>query len=217
MSPDKSDVKIKVEQIENTLKEILNWIKLGNKPLLREILIRELDSEEKKKVYELTDGIRSQYEIEALTKISRRMVGYHWQKWYGLGIVVTSDRRKGRMQKIISLDEMGMSIASATGKQDEVLKTEFQAKDLKDVLNDQRIFPDNLQLQNFAFTILPQPSRELQNVTREELIDVIMTTFEQSDRIRQKLFLQALERRALERQSSEFSKFFEAWEKQIGQ
>jgi hypothetical protein len=145
------------------------------------------------------------------------MVGYYWQKWYGLGLVVNSDRRKGRMQKIVSLDEVGLTVASGLEKTVEGTEVEFRPNDLKRILNDQRIFLDNFQIEDFAFSILSRPLRDLKVVTREELIDIVINTFETSDRIKQNLFMQALERRALERQSSsEFSKFFEAWVRQIG-
>jgi hypothetical protein len=206
----------RLTHIENTIKEILNWIKLGNKPLLREILIRELDSDEKKRVYELTDGNRSQIEIEVLTKVSRRMVGYYWQKWYGLGILVPSDRRKGRMQKIVSLDEIAINVTLTSDKQEETSETEFQSKNLKDVLNNQRIFPNTSQLIDFALSILPPPLRAYQNLSHQDLIEEIIDTFEKADKMKQNLFLQALERRAVERQNTEFSKFFDAWARQIG-
>lgn len=203
-----------IEQIADVLKEILNWIKLENKPRLRELLIKELDTEEKKRIYELTNGARSQYDIESTTSVSRRMVGYYWQKWSGIGIVVNSDRRKGRMQKIISLDEVGIAVSANTGRREEEI--EFLPEDLKDVLSNQKIFPDNSQLQRFAFDILPESSGQILNPTREQLVNVIIDSFQQSDRIKQSLFLQALERRATEREITAFSKFFRAWEKQIG-
>jgi hypothetical protein len=209
-------INAKIEQIENILREILNWIRVGNIPLLRDTLLRELDTDEKKKVYELTNGIRSQSEIESLAKVSRRMVSYYWQKWYGLGILVMSDRRKGRMQKIVSLDEVGISVPMRTGKQYEEPEIEFRPKDLEKILGDSRIFSDLQQLIAFAFNILPQPPTDVLRMTRQELVDMIINIFEQSDRMKQNLFMQALERRALDRQTTEFRKFFEAWERQIG-
>jgi hypothetical protein len=204
------------DETERILREILNWIKVGNIPLLRETLIRELDTDEKKKVYELTDGTRSQYEIELLSKVTRRMVSYYWQKWYGLGILVPSEWRKGRMQKIVSLEEVGLSVPLRTGKRAEETEIEFRPEDLKKILEDPRFFADPTQLKDFAFSILPPPQVETLRVTRQELIDLVIKIFEQGDRMKQRLFMQALERRALDRQSTEFRKFFEAWERQIG-
>lgn len=206
----------RIENIEKTLREILNWLKVANIPQLRDTLIQELDSDEKKRVYELTDGVKSQYEIESLTKISRRMVSYYWQKWYGLGLLVTSDKRKGRMQRLVSLDEVGISVPGRLGRQTELPELEFQPKDLKKILSNLRIFRDTSELAAFAFRIFQQPPTDINHLTREELVDVILETFEASDRMKQSLFMQALERRSLERQGTEFKKFFEAWEKQIG-
>jgi len=202
-------LKDKVEQIERTLKEILNWVKLANKPALKSIIIQELDSEEKKKIYELTDGFRSQYDIEALTKVSRRMVGYYWQKWYSLGILIMSEQRKGRMQKIASLDEVGITV---TSERDAVV-TEFKPRYLKNIL--QRVFPDKYVLANFSADILRLERSSLDNLTEDELVDKIIDAFEHSDRIAQSVFMQALQSRAKDDQSSEFNKYFQAWEKQI--
>jgi DNA-binding transcriptional ArsR family regulator len=205
----------KIESIEKTLREVLNWLKVANIPQLRETLTRELDSEDKKLVYELTDGIRSQYEIESITKVSRRMVSYYWQKWYGLGLLVTSEKRKGRMQRIVSLDEVGIGVPSRPGKQTILSETEFEPKDLKKILSSEKVFPEAADLYNFARDIL-QPMGFPSSTSRSELVDTIARAFEQSDQMKKNLFIQALERRTLEKESTEFKKFFDAWEEQIG-
>lgn len=206
------DLNKRVELIERTLRDILSWIKLANKPTLKSILLQELDSDEKKKVYELTDGFRSQYDIESQTKVTRRMVGYYWQKWYSLGVLVTSDQRKGRMQKIASLDEVGIAMIAPERDTESI---ESRPRYLKNILANERIFPDRNQLIDFAANILKFERLSIENLTKEDLIERIINSFEQSDRAMQSSFMQALESRTRNLQSSEFNKFFQAWEKQI--
>jgi hypothetical protein len=201
----------KVEQIRKTLEEVLYWIKLANKPTLKSTLIQELDSVEKKKVYELTDGYNSQYDIESLTKVSRRMVGYYWQKWYSLGVVIKSEQRKGRMQKLVSLDEIGITV---TQEREESL-VEFKPKYLKNILGNPKIFSDKYQLFNFANSILKLNISSIDNSSKEDIINRIIDDFERNDRVTQSLFMQTLEIRTKEIQSDEFNKYFQAWEKQI--
>lgn len=206
------DLNTRVERIERTLKEILSWIKLANKPTLKSVLLQELDSDEKKKVYELTDGFRSQNDIESQTKVTRRMVGYYWQKWYSLGILVMSDQRKGRMQKIAQLDEVGITV-TVTERDTDLI--EFRPRYLKNILANERIFPERQQLADFAASVLRLEKSLIDNLTKEDLIEVIINTFEHSDRAMQSSFMQALESRTRDIQSSEFNKYFQAWEKQI--
>jgi biotin operon repressor len=211
------DLVNRVESIERILKEVLNWLKVGSIPQLRLTLTQELDSEVKKRVYELTDGMKSQNEIEAATKVSRRMVSYYWQKWYGMGIVVDSEKRKGRMQKIVSLDQVGISYSPHPEKQSRLTDMEFEPQDLRSVLSSEKVFPQTSDLLNFALNILQiSESNMTGSVTREDLIEKIIREFELSDRMKQSLFIQALERRVLEKESTEFRRFFEAWERQIG-
>lgn len=206
------DLNTRVERIERTLKEILSWIKLANKPTLKSILLQELDSDEKKKVYELTDGFRSQNDIESQTKVTRRMVGYYWQKWYSLGILIMSDQRKGRMQKIAQLDEVGITVTASERDTDLI---EFRPRYLKNILANERIFPERQQLADFAASVLRLEKSSIYNLTKEDLIEAIINTFEHSDRVMQSSFMQALESRTRDIQSSEFNKYFQAWEKQI--
>lgn len=207
---------VRVQRIEDQLKELINWIKLANRPMLRELLAKELDTEEKKRIYELTDGTRSQYEIEGLTKVTRRMVGYYWQKWSALGLLVASDQRKGRMQKIIALSDIGMNIITPNERTENISGPEFESKNLEEILFNQRLFPAKEQIYDFSSSILNLPSIGYQNMARSELVDIVINSFEKADKIKQNLFLQALERRAIERQTTEFSKFFDAWARQIG-
>jgi hypothetical protein len=80
------------------------------------------------------------------------------------------------------------------------------------------MFHDVQELSGFARSILVLPlGHDLSSyASMDELTDNIIEAFKQSDHIKQALFMQALERRADEKKDSQFQKYFEAWEKQIG-
>lgn len=207
-------VREKISNIEEHLKEILKWLKVSSLRQVRETLEMELNTYEKKRIYELTDGKKSQKQIGTLVGISRRSVSYYWQKWQGLGILVSSEHRKGRMKKIISLSEVGITLPERKMHEPEMT---FKPQNLKLILNNVDFFPDLEELWDFSIHILPfRVVREnLKHLSRIEFVDVIIDTFKRTDSYSQALFMQALETRARERRDTQFSKYFESWEKQI--
>ena len=217
------DLEKRFLRIEKLLSEIVNWLRIANLPRLRDLFLQELDSEEKMVIFELTDGVKSQKEIASKVRVSRRSVSYYWQKWYGLGILIPSDKRKGRMKKIVSLSQVGITTPriAETIKESEVI---FKPRDLKRILGNRKMFPSSIELMGLALDILPStknlsPMRReelLDSDAREELIDTIIQIFKESDKMTQSIFMQALERRAHEKKDTQFRKYFEAWEKQIG-
>jgi hypothetical protein len=120
-----------------------------------------------------------------------------------------SEQRKGRMQRIAPLDEVGITVVSER----DTTVTEFRPRYLKSIL--QRVFSDKYQLANFSANILRLERSSLDNLMEDELTDKIIDAFEHSDRITQSVFMQALQSRTRDIQSSEFDKYFRAWEKQI--
>lgn len=203
----------RISRIEKLLEDIRIWIRIGNLRQLRDMLVQELDSYEKMRIFELTDGTRSQKEIASRTKVSRSTISYYWQKWSGLGILTTSKQRKGRMKKIVTLDEVGITVRRAEVEEPEIV---FQPKDLRKILSNPRMFPDFRDLESFAYNILQPPREVSSHISLEELIENIIETFEESDHMKQALFMQALERRAHEKKDTQFQRYFEAWEKHIG-
>jgi len=99
-----------LESIDRTLKEILKWTRFANISKLKEILEAELDSDEKKLAYENTDGVNGLKEVATASGTPLPTVATWWQKWYRLGLVTESEERKGRMMKIVSLDDVGLKV-----------------------------------------------------------------------------------------------------------
>lgn len=83
------------------LKEILVWLRLQGIYLLDTALLPSLlDSEQKKKVYEMTDGSLSVNEISKRTGASVGSISNWWNQWHERGILLKEGKR---YKKLISL------------------------------------------------------------------------------------------------------------------
>jgi hypothetical protein len=99
-----------LKSIDRTLKEILKWTRFANIAKLREVLQVELDSDEKKLAFENSDGVNGLKELSEISGAPQDTIYGWWQKWFRLGFVTESEARKGRMMKIVSLDDVGIKI-----------------------------------------------------------------------------------------------------------
>jgi hypothetical protein len=104
------EFKEKIDSIEATLREILKWTRFSNISRLKGTLEKELDTDEKKLAFENSDGTRILNDVAAASGAPRDTVYGWWQKWFRLGLVVESETRKGRLAKIVSLDDVGIKI-----------------------------------------------------------------------------------------------------------
>jgi hypothetical protein len=94
------------------LSEILKWTRFIGKQQLKALLLDSLKEDVEKVAYELSDG-KSLREIERICKdngysVSRDTINRYWYKWVALGFVEPSKRFKGRYEKIVSLEEVGI-------------------------------------------------------------------------------------------------------------
>lgn len=96
------DFREKVDSIDRSLKEILMWTRFANILKLKDTLDAELDTNRKKLAYENTDGENGLKEW--------------WPRWFRLGIVTESEARKGRMVKIVSLEDVGIEVPRKKAK-----------------------------------------------------------------------------------------------------
>lgn len=100
----------KLDSMNRTLQEILKWTRFANISKLKETLEVELDTDEKRLAYENSDGTKGLEEVATVSDTPRDTVYHWWQKWFRLGLVVQSETRKGRMAKMISLDDLGIKV-----------------------------------------------------------------------------------------------------------
>jgi hypothetical protein len=73
------------EQIK-ILKEILKWLKFSGMKEVKAVLTSELDTDQKKLVYHLSDGLKSRAEIIKITGVSGGAISGYWKKWTNLGL-----------------------------------------------------------------------------------------------------------------------------------
>jgi len=106
-------------QMERLLSEVVEQQRQVNRLLrfvahrqARDLVGQFLQKSIERRVYELSDGVRSSRDIEkAVNKeVTQRTVVSWWQKWRELGLVEQSPTYSGRMQKLMPLEELGLSI-----------------------------------------------------------------------------------------------------------
>ncbi len=99
---------IKTEELINNitfkLEEIIFLLKITNEELISDYLSKSFDTEEKRKVFMLTDGINSIQNILDKTGIkSKSTVSNYWDEWQKRGFLKDSAAFKGRKQRLIDL------------------------------------------------------------------------------------------------------------------
>jgi hypothetical protein len=87
------------------LEEILKWERLKGIQILRHLLLELLDTDEKKILYEMTNGENGVKEIRAKAKIAAGKISKLWNTWYANGIL---EKEGQKYRKIISLKEIDL-------------------------------------------------------------------------------------------------------------
>ena len=113
------DVLKKLDENQKVLVEIARWTRFQNISKLKETLMAELDTDEKKIAYENTDGIRPLNEVARISGVPRDTLYGWWKKWFNLGILENSGVRKGRLARFCSLDYVGIKTPQLVEKKKE--------------------------------------------------------------------------------------------------
>ncbi|TKJ30765.1 MAG: hypothetical protein CEE40_03645 [Chloroflexi bacterium B3_Chlor] len=92
------------------LTELLAWTKLEARPRAAARLADILDSDEKKLAYQYSDGRRVVREISQLTGVDKNTISTWCREWDGLGIMEQAKTRKGRRQRLVSLESVGIEV-----------------------------------------------------------------------------------------------------------
>jgi hypothetical protein len=113
------DASIKV--LNDTLNEMLTWIRITSYPVVREIMVKEFDNTNdndeikkiKRKIYSLTDGERSSREIEKLIggKIRFSTIAVYQRKWrkQGLAVPIEPTNQQSKTKKVFDLEDFDLS------------------------------------------------------------------------------------------------------------
>ena len=98
------------EQTE-LLREILKWIRFSGIRQVRTVLMDILNTEQKRLIYNLSDGERGSIDIGKYAGVSHSTVTRYWDSWKRLGIVEPVPVRGGlRYRKLFELEDFGFSI-----------------------------------------------------------------------------------------------------------
>ncbi|MDH5754434.1 MAG: hypothetical protein OEY95_04435 [Candidatus Bathyarchaeota archaeon] len=100
------------KEIRDILREILKWIKFEGMQKVKQVLENTLDTDTKKLVYELSDGISSP-KIAKIAGVDPATVRDYWKDWDVLGIVEIHSDYKKRYRRIFSLKEVGIEVPEA--------------------------------------------------------------------------------------------------------
>lgn len=98
------------EDAVELLREIVHWQRFQNRQALRAALEEILSSETDRKIYELTDGNRSQPQIAERAKVSQPTISNKWKVWRMLGIVYELPNEPGRCRHLASLKSVGLDL-----------------------------------------------------------------------------------------------------------
>lgn len=92
------------------LRKLVTYTKLANYESIRSRLIKILDSDDKKRVFEATDGNNSVRDFQSITGVTKDTVSNWWNKWQKEGIVEESKETRGRRRKVLSLSDFGIEV-----------------------------------------------------------------------------------------------------------
>ena len=98
------------ETIISLLRELVAWTKLANRPQAAERFMEILDSDQKRLVYQYSDGERGVRDLGRLSGVSKDLVSAWWRDWEELGIVEQSSSVPGRRQRMLSLEALGIQV-----------------------------------------------------------------------------------------------------------
>lgn len=102
------------EESEQTriLREILKWIKFAGMKELKAILVSVLNTEQKKLVYQMSDGSRGTVEIAKVAGFgSNKTVADMWESWLKLSLGEAVPVKGGtRFRRSFDLSEIGIDV-----------------------------------------------------------------------------------------------------------
>jgi len=100
-----------IRELLEVSKEILKWIKFSNLGKVKEVLETALDTDEKKIVYQMSDGEMRSGAIADVIAPHQTTIADWWRDWYKLGIAEALSVRGGRRaKKIFDLEDFNIEV-----------------------------------------------------------------------------------------------------------
>jgi len=113
---------ITLKDIHNDLTELLKWIKFSGIQEIKPILESVLNTDDKKIVYQLSDG-KSKPEIAKMSQVSADTVKSYWRNWRKVGITKSQSFSGGPRQiRLFDLEDFNLlseSVNENTKKESE--------------------------------------------------------------------------------------------------
>jgi transposase len=99
-----------LNEIADILTDFMNIARVVNYDKIKSLLSQELDTKEKRLVYELSDGVKTVREISQLSGVNISSISTWSQYWEQLGILVETrgGEVKGRRKKLFTLSSYGI-------------------------------------------------------------------------------------------------------------
>jgi hypothetical protein len=97
------------ERMVELLEELTKWARFQGAQLAKKVLRDILSKDAEKVVYQYSDG-KGSAEIAALAGVSDFTVRSYWKKWNTEGLVIPSQKFKGRYERIFSLEDFGIEV-----------------------------------------------------------------------------------------------------------
>lgn len=118
------------------LKEILKWIRFAGIKGVKEQLEATLETDQKKSVYQLSDGNKTGADINKITGASTGAISGYWKKWVRLGLGEKIAVQGGdRFKRAFDLEDFGIEVpeirTKSTPEQDKKEQTEQKPEVVK--------------------------------------------------------------------------------------
>jgi len=100
------------------LREILKWIKFAGMKDVKDVLNSVLDTDQKKLVYQLSDGSKGTVEVGKATGIaSTSTISRYWKSWVKLGLGENVSVKGGeRFKRAFDLEDFGFTLPGIEGE-----------------------------------------------------------------------------------------------------
>jgi len=97
------------KRIVELLEELVKWKRFEGAQFAKRTLRELFTKDAEKLVYNYSDG-RGSKKIASISGVSDFSVRNYWKKWNFEGLVVPSEKHKGRYERIFSLEDFGIDI-----------------------------------------------------------------------------------------------------------
>src|SRR2546426_7392324 len=98
-------------ETNDLLRQILRWVRFQSLEKARQLIEEEVAQDSKRiLVFELTDGTKGRPEIFKISKVPSSTIQTWWDRWYRVGLLEPSPKRKGMVRKVCGLEDVGLSV-----------------------------------------------------------------------------------------------------------